>query len=150
MTGGPVDAARRFVDAVAWGEHQRVWDLMAVRGRSLVLEIAGRRGMDAGLVRVLSAGSADPAERSAFLVDLVKGLRTDLGGTDLDRVEFETGAGAPDISPVDDGHAFVTVLEPSGAGLAALGGRALPVATVELVQAPEGWRVVRLVPQRRT
>lgn len=150
MTDGQIGAAREFVDAVAWGEHQRVWELLAAEGRSLVLEIAGRRGMDADLVRELGSGSADDADRGAFLVDLVNGLRRDLGGTDLDRVEFESGAAAPGMSPKGDDHAFVTVSEPSVADLAALGGRALPVATVELARESHDWRVVRLVPQRRT
>ncbi len=152
MRATGVEEARGFVEAVAWGEHRRVWELLSAEGRRLVLDVAGRRGMDAELVRRLGAGTADEAAWASFLVDLVNGLRTDLRGTDLDHVAYEPGvAPAGGHAPPDDGHAqaWVIVVDPPAASLAALGGVALPVATVELAEEGGTWRVTRLVPQRR-
>ncbi|MDE0805751.1 MAG: hypothetical protein OSA99_20805 [Acidimicrobiales bacterium] len=148
-----VEAARAFVSAVAWGEHERVWSLLSDEGRRTVLRIATRRGMDEGLADRLVSRTADRDERSSFLVDLVNGLRADLGGTDLDHVDFEVGAPAAlDGLAADDGDlewTNVMVVEPPQPGLASLGGVALPVATFSLILDDQGWRVSRVVPQAR-
>ncbi|MGI8937569.1 MAG: hypothetical protein ACR2JF_05010 [Iamia sp.] len=152
MRASEIEEARSFVEAVAWGEHRRVWALLSAEGRRLVLDVAGRRGMDAALVGQLRAGTADEPAWASFLVDLVNGLRMDLRGTDLDHVAYEAAAAPPGGRTAPDGvhaHTWVTIVEPPGASLAALGGIALPVATVELSDEEGTWRVTRLVPQRR-
>ncbi len=134
---GPEETARAFVDAVTWGDHRRVWDLLGVEGRTTVLRIAGNRGMDEALVARLRDGTAADAERDEFLADLVNGLRADLAGNDLDALEYEL-----DASPHEPGRARVVVHSPLPAAL----GGTLPAASVELSYEAGEWRVERLVP----
>lgn len=144
-----IDVARSFVDAVAWGDHERVWELLAREGRQAVLRVALGRGMDDVLASRLREGTATDAEQAAFLSDLVNGLRIDLAGADLDRVEFVGGASVPPgVAEPRPGREYVGVLDPLPLVLGPDAGTGLPVATVELVEEPQGWRVSRLLPQR--
>ena len=139
----PVDTAREFVDAIVWGEHQKVWDLMGVEARTLVLKVASDRGMDEGLVARLRDGTAAAAERDEFLADLVNGLRADLEGNDVDALQYEEDHDAP-----EPGRARVVISVPAAFGL----GGNLPVGSVELAAESSTtgeaeWRIERLVPQ---
>ncbi len=139
----PVDTAREFVDAIVWGEHQKVWDLMGSEARTTVLKVASNRGMDEGLVARLRDGTAAPAERDEFLADLVNGLRADLAGNDLDALEYEE-----DPAPPEPGRARVVISVPVAVGF----GGNLPVGSVELAAESSTtgeaeWRIERLVPQ---
>ncbi len=134
---GPDDTARAFVDAVIWGDHVRVWELLGIEGRTTVLRIAGDRGMDEALVARLRDGTAASAERDEFLADLVNGLRADLAGNDLDALQYEL-----DSAPHEPGRARVVVLAPLPVAL----GGTLPAASVELADEGGTWRVQRLVP----
>ena len=136
-TMGPDDTARAFVDAVIWGDHKLVWDLLGIEGRTTVLRIAGDRGMDEALVARLRDGTAADAERNEFLSDLVNGLRADLAGNDLDALQYEL-----DSAPHEPGRARVVVHAPLPAAL----GGTLPAASVELATEAGEWRVERLVP----
>lgn len=150
MTDSALRVARSFVDAVAWGEHDVVWDLLSSGGRETVLRVASGRGMDRDLAADLGAGRASSADRSRFLIDLVNGLRTDLGDLDLDDVAYERGAVVPvgpEASSLDEGPVeFVTVVHPPAAGLDLLGGPSLPIATIELRRPDDRWLVARIVP----
>ena len=140
--GSPVDAARTFVNAVAWGEHHTVWDLLAEEARKTILRIALTRGMDEAQVTRLAQGTAAATEREEFLTDLVNGLRADLLGVDVDTLEYELDADPP------AGQARVVLTSPFPAALSvATGG--LPAGSVELVQERGAWRVDRLVPAVR-
>ena len=138
-----LDVGREFVDAVVWGEHRKVWDLMGLEARTTVLKVASDRGMDEALVARLRDGTASDAERDEFLMDLVAGLRADLAGNDLDALEYEE-----DEVPPEPGRSRVVILVPVAIGF----GGNLPVASVELAEEsstsgePE-WRIQRLVPQ---
>ncbi|MDQ4070784.1 MAG: hypothetical protein M3203_15140 [Actinomycetota bacterium] len=134
---GPDDIARAFVDAVIWGDHRLVWDLLGIEGRTTVLRIAGNRGMDEALVARLRDGTAADAEKDEFLADLVNGLRADLAGNDLDALEYEL-----DTAPHEPGRARVVVHAPLPPAL----GGTLPAASVELSSEAGEWRVERLVP----
>lgn len=144
----PVDTTRRFIDAVVWGEHRTVWELLGVEARTTVLKVAGNRGMDEALVARLRDGTAGDAERDEFLADLVTGLRADLAGNDLDALEYEE-----DVEPPEPGRARVVISVPVALGL----GGNLPVGSVELATepSPDGsstnggaeWRIERVVPQ---
>ncbi|HEX2275141.1 MAG TPA: hypothetical protein VHG90_14835 [Acidimicrobiales bacterium] len=134
---GPDETARAFVDAVIWGDHKLVWDLLGIEGRTTVLRIAGDRGMDDALVARLRDGTAADAERDEFLADLVNGLRADLAGNDLDALEYEL-----DTAPHEPGRARVVVHSPLPPAL----GGTLPAASVELSSEAGEWRVERLVP----
>lgn len=135
--------AKEFVDAVVWGEHLKVWDLMGLEARTTVLKVASDRGMDEALVARLRDGTASDAEREEFLADLINGLRADLAGNDLDALEYEE-----DDTPQEPGRARVVVTVPVAVGF----GGNLPVGSVELaIEASTSgeaeWRVQRLVPQ---
>ena len=138
-----LDVAREFVDAVVWGEHVKVWDLMGLEARTTVLKVASDRGMDEALVARLSDGTASDAEREEFLADLINGLRADLAGNDLDALDYEE-----DETPQEPGRARVVVTVPVAVGF----GGNLPVASVELAteastSGETEWRVQRLMPQ---
>lgn len=140
----PADAAaaavaRRFIDAIAWGEHHTVWDLLSTGGRETVLRIAMTRGMDADLAARLGVGQAAAGERDEFLKDLVNGLRADLVGTDLDSLLYDEDSGSAAQ------RATVVMSAPLVAALGA--GRGLPVGSVELVRDGGGWRVERMRPR---
>jgi len=134
---GPEPVARAFVDAVAWAEHTRVWELLSASARLAVLGVAGRRGMDPLLAARLREGTAGDGERDEFLADLLQGIRVDLRGIDLGTVrcvEVDPSAGP-------EGSAVVTLLEDVAPAM----GGPVPVGTVELVVEPGGrWAVARV------
>ncbi len=133
----PVATARAFVAAVAWGEHHKVWEMLSSGGRSVVLRVASKRGMDEAMVARLRDGTAASSEREQFLTDLVNGLRADLEGNNLEGLDFE-----PDPAP-EPGRSRVILVAPMPAGLSA----GLPVGSVELTDEGDGWRVERLLPR---
>jgi hypothetical protein len=138
MTTSAIDTAREFVDAVVWGEHNKVWALMGLEARTTVLKVASDRGMDEGLVARLRDGTASDAERDEFLADLINGLRADLAGNDLDALVYEE-----DPDPPEPDRARVVILVPVAIGF----GGNLPVGSVELATEEAEWRIQRLVPQ---
>ena len=133
----PDETARTFVDAVVWGEHNLVWDLLGLEARTTVLKVAVNRGMDEALAARLRDGTASGPEREEFLADLVNGLRNDLAGNDLDNLEYEL-----DTSPNEPGRARVVVQAP----LNPLLGGYLPAASVDLADEAGQWKVERLLP----
>ncbi|MBA2280416.1 MAG: hypothetical protein M3527_01375 [Actinomycetota bacterium] len=139
MTGGAVEIARRFVGAIAWGEHRTVWELLSGEGRSAVLRVATRRGMDESLSARLRDAQATRTEEETFLTDLLNGLRADLAGTDLDALEFDVEPG-----PAEPDRERITLIAPVAA---AIGVPGLPVGTIELAQCDDGWLVDRLLPR---
>jgi hypothetical protein len=139
---GPQEAAKAFVDAVAWGEHHRIWDLLSTEGQRIVLRVGANLGMDEALVARLREGTAATAEREEFLTDLVSGLRADLAGNDLDAVEAERDP--DDLETPGPGKARVLLVVPTPAVLNLPG---LPVATVEMSDEDGQWRVDRLMPR---
>ncbi len=134
-----VETTKMFVDAVTWGDHQRVWELLSAEGQATVLKVAVSHGMDEGSAERLRDGSASAAERNKFLVDLLYGLRNDLQGNDVDDLDYES-----DTDPAEASRARVTVLARIPAEL----GAGLPVGSAELSHDGERWRVERLVPRR--
>lgn len=135
---GPGATARGFVEAITWGEHGKIWELLGIEARTTVFKVATARGMDDGLVARLRDGTASGGEREEFLADLVNGLRADLAGNDLDALEYEL-----DTEPQEEGRARVVLNIP----LPAAFGGYLPVGSVELATEDGNWRVARLVPQ---
>jgi hypothetical protein len=134
--------ARGFVDAVAWGEHLRVWEILGPEGKATVLKVAAARGMEPALAARLTDGTAAVPERDEFLADLVNGLRADLAGCDLDVLQYA-------VDPQIAGPGRVRVL--LTAPLPAIGAEvALPVGWIELVQHGGKWQVERLSPRTTT
>ncbi|MBW3611854.1 MAG: hypothetical protein KY438_10060 [Actinobacteria bacterium] len=141
-TPSPEQVAKSFVDAVAWGEHHAVWELLSTEGRTLVLRLGATRGMDQALAARLRDGTAATAEREEFLTHLVNGLRADLAGNDLDAAEAEVDAAG--VEAATPGTARVLLVSPLPEVLALPG---LPFASVELTQEASGWRIDRLIPR---
>ena len=139
--GGPVEdampVAEDFIDAVVWGDHGKVWELIGSAGRAEVLDVATKRGMDEGLAARLAADNGSPSETREFLADLVNGLRSELAGNDMDNVTFEV-----DEAESNPGRAAIKMFVP----LHKLLGGTLPIGTVFLVPENAGWRVERLIP----
>lgn len=136
MTGTALDVARQFVTAVAWGEHRTVWDLLGHEGRTAIIRVATRRGMDDALAARLRDGIATATEEDVFLTDLINGMRADFASTDLDELHLEDEPG-----PQEPGRARVVLVAPVAA---ALGLPGLPVGSVELAEEDGGWRVQRV------
>ncbi len=134
----PVEVAREFVDAITWGDHNKVWDFFGLEARTAVLKVAANRGMDEGLSARLRDGTASDAERDEFLADLVNGLRADMAGNDLDTLTFEL-----DTELQEPGRARVVVNSPIPPPM----GGYLPAASVELADEGGEWKIVRLLPQ---
>lgn len=135
---GPLDVARAFVTAIAWGEHRRVWDLLGSDARRTVLRVAVKRGMDETLAARLGDQTASAKESDAFLADLVNGLRADLAGTDLDSVGYQDDPIGP-----EGGQAWILLTSPMPEIL----GGDVPVGTVALTDEGGRWRVERLSPR---
>ncbi len=85
--GSPHSTAAAFLDAIVWGEHHRVWELLGPEAREHALAIAARRGMDAVAAARARQGTWEVEESDRFLTALVRGLRVDLVGTDINTVE---------------------------------------------------------------
>ena len=135
---GAISAARVFIEAIAWGEHRRVWDLLGPEGRKTVLRVAVKNGMDEALAARLRSGTAGSAESEEFLGELLNGLRADLAGNDLDTLEYSEDGG-------HDGETVRVLLTAPVPPL--LGPVGLPVGSVELAELDGQWRVERLTPR---
>lgn len=135
---GATDAARAFVEAIAWGEHRRVWELLAPEGRKTVLRVAVRNGMDEALAARLRDGTAGPGESEEFLAELLNGLRADLAGNDLDNLEYSADGDQ------EEGRVRVQLTAPVPPLLGPVG---LPVGSVELARHEGAWLVERLTPR---
>lgn len=83
--------ARRFLDAVVWGEHLVVWEMLSPTGREHVLAAGERRGLDPLQAQRIRLGTSPPQERDTFLSGLVHGLRVDFALVPLE-----------DVQPTDD------------------------------------------------
>ncbi len=134
----PTRAARTFVEAIAWGEHRKVWELLGPEGRKTVLRVAVKNGMDEALAARLRDGTAGPAESEEFLAELLNGLRADLAGNDLDTLEYS----ADDDDRTDHVRVLLTAPVPP-----LLGPVGLPVGSLELARHDGQWLVERLTPR---
>lgn len=79
--------ARRFLDAIVWGEHLVVWEMLSPTGREHVLAAGERRGLDPMQAQRIRLGTSPPEERDTFLSGLVHGLRVDFALVPLDTVQ---------------------------------------------------------------
>lgn len=140
MAATPGEAAKVFVEAVIWGEHHVVWDMLSSEAQRVVMSIATSRGMPEPLAGRLRDGTATEAELDQFRSDLVNGFRADLMGTDVDTLEYEVEEAlfAPGTARV---VLVVPVPDPRlGSGL--------PTASLELRQeGGDAWRVERMIPR---
>ncbi len=79
--------ARRFLDAIVWGEHLVVWEMLSPAGREHVLAAGARRGLDPLQAQRIRLGTSPIDERDAFLSGVVHGLRVDFSMVPLEEVE---------------------------------------------------------------
>lgn len=128
----PEGVVRRFVDAVIWGEHVIVWDLLGASLRARLLRIAVDRGMDEALAARLREGTAGVRERDLFLSDLVNGLRADLEGSDLDTLEVRPDPLSASGNTTSHVHVVSALPPPLGD---------LPVGSYELQTQDGKWRI---------
>jgi len=139
MAATPAEAARTFVQAVAWGEHHVVWEMLSAEAQRVVMGIASSRGMPEPLAARLRDGTATQAEIDQFRGDLVNGFRADLLGNDVDTFEYDV-----EEALLEPGTARVILLVPVPDPVLGAG---LPAASLEMRQADGDWRVERLVPR---
>ena len=136
----PAEAADRFLRAVVWGEHTRLWALLSPEGRAAALSVAVDNGMDRVVAGRIRDGLADPVEFDDFLRQLLVGLRRDMRSVDLENVNV---AGEPRPGS-EDGSVIVELATPS----ALPGTEAWPAGRLVLSCGPEGdWGVDRLEPR---
>ncbi|MEO5678177.1 MAG: hypothetical protein ABIS47_00750 [Acidimicrobiales bacterium] len=139
MAADQAETARTFVQAVAWGEHHVVWDMLGSEAQRVVMGIATNRGMPEPLAARLRDGTATTAELDQFRGDLVNGFRADLLGVDVDTLEYDV-----DPAPLEEGTSRVVLVVPVPDPVLGAG---LPAASLELRQEDGAWRVERLIPR---
>lgn len=128
--------ARRFLDAVVWGEHLVVWDLLSPLGREHVLAAGERRGLDPMQAQRIRLGTSPLEERDAFLSGLVHGLRIDFALVPLEDVRP-----TDDILERQDGAVEVPLECP-----ASFGADGWSAGTLVLSHHEEKWLVDRVQP----
>lgn len=136
MSDGPAEVAGRFLQAIVWGEHVAVWEMLSPAGREAVLAAGERRGLDPLQAQRLRLGTSPHVERDTFLTGLVRGLRVDFAN-----VAIEETRPVDDGVPLDDGSVEVALECPASFGS---GGWA--AGTVVLSQHRGAWLVDRLAP----
>lgn len=137
MGADPQETARTFVQAVAWGEHHLVWDMLSSEAHRVVMGIATSRGMPEPLAARLRDGTATQAELDQFRADLVNGFRADLLTVDVDTLEYDL---VEDVLEPDTARVVLMVPVPDP-----LLGAGLPAASLELRQEADEWRIERLI-----
>jgi len=140
--GGPTfgenaaSVADRFIQAIVWGEHVVVWDLLSEAGREHVLEAGARRGLDPLQAQRIRQGTSPQEESDAFLTGLVHGLRVDFAAVPLGDVRAEDPAPPEDAQSVE-----VSLHCPAAFGEAAWAAGSLLLSCVD-----DTWRVDRVRP----
>ena len=147
-----LEVVRSFVDAIVWGEHLRVWELFSPDAREHVLRAASRKGLDAVAAERARQETWSRGEADAFLTLLLRGLRVDLSGADLDRilvcdrpVRLDDGSLRFDLEDPSD-------LPPSVTGGASWAAGAVVVERIGTsISLPTStWRVTRLIARPAT
>lgn len=132
----PAAVADRFIQAIVWGEHVVVWDLLSEAGREHVLEAGARRGLDPLHAQRIRQGTSPQDEADAFLTGLVHGLRVDFAAVPLGDVRAEESAVPADADSVE-----VALQCP-----AAFGQQAWAAGSLLLSRSEDTWRVDRVRP----
>ncbi len=136
-----VDIARRFLEAIVWGKHLTVWELLSPDGREVVLEAGARRGLDAVQAARIRQGTSEPEEQDAFLTGLLHGLRVDFSS-----VELETVAPLSDVVELADGRVEVSLECPASFGSAGWAAGSMVVSEQRSLEGVASWLVDRVNP----
>ena len=134
--GDPAAIADRFIQAIVWGEHVVVWDMLSEAGREYVLAAGGRRGLDPLQAQRIRQGTSPQEELDLFLTGLVHGLRVDFAAVPLDDVRAEN----PAIQPKDQA-VEVPLLCP-----ATFGDERWAAGSIQLSRVDETWLIDRVNP----
>ncbi len=132
----PASVADRFIQAIVWGEHIVVWDMLSEAGREHVLEAGSRRGLDPLQAQRIRQGTSPQDELDAFLTGLVHGLRVDFAAVPLGDVRAEEPTVPDGDEPVE-----VALHCP-----AAFGEGSWAAGSVVLSRFDDTWRVDRVHP----
>lgn len=136
--GEPAAIAGAFIDAIAWGEHTTVWELLSGTGRSVALAVAQANGLDRVVAGRIRDRLANPVELEDFLAQLLGGLRHDLRSVDVGEIRIGTCATAPDGATATVELAVPSLLP---------GTDSWPAGSIVLSDDGSGtWRVDRLEP----
>ena len=134
--------ARSFIDAIVWGEHHRVWELLSTTAREQVLASATRRGMDAVASERARQGTWSIEERDDFLSSLIRGLRVDLSGVDIGDIYV-----VDDVELLSDGGVRVVLESATLLPSSLTGGHGWAAGAIVLEALNGAWQVRRLVPR---
>ena len=133
---GPAAVADRFIQAIAWGEHVVVWEMLSEAGREHVLEAGARRGLDPLQAQRIRQGTSPQEELDGFLTGLVHGLRVDFAAVPIDEVRAKESA-------VPEGPESVEVALECPASF---GDGFWAAGSIELSLSEDTWRVDRVHP----
>ncbi len=133
----PADVAGRFLHAVRQRAGADMWAMLSPIARTYVLDLGERIGVPADVIGRMRIDTADEVDRARFLNDVVSGIRADLQGADLDRLEVE-------VFDHDRDRARVGLVQPIGDGVGPPM-PAIPAAWLEMSYSDEGWSIDALV-----
>lgn len=105
----PVDLGRAFLEALRLGDEEGLWQLFSEDARLQILALGDRIGVPADVVARMRLGTALAAERTAFLVDVLEGIRADFSTTDISLL-------VPELAHRDDGRIRVALVQPIDGG----------------------------------
>lgn len=136
MSEGAVAVAGEFLNAILWGEHVRVWEMLSPAGREHVLEAGSRRGLDPLQAQRIRLGTSPVVERDEFLTGLVHGLRVDFSSVSLKDV---VPGGDPTVD--SDGSCEVQLECPATFGSGSWAAGSMILSLID-----NAWRVDRVHP----
>ncbi len=133
-------AVRRFLDAVMWGEHLVVWEMLSPVGREFVLAAGERRGLDPMQAQRIRLSTSSAEERDTFLSGLVHGLRVDFSLVPLEDVQPAS------IVATQDGVVEVLLECPASFGADGWAAGTLVLSHAAHTVSGGGWLVDRVQP----
>lgn len=101
----PVEVGKAFLDALRLGDEEQLWQLFSEDARLQILALGDRIGVPADVVARMRLGTALPDERTAFLADVLEGIRADFSTTDVSML-------VPEDAIRGDGKIRVALVQP--------------------------------------
>ncbi|MGH1491445.1 MAG: hypothetical protein ACRBK7_18945 [Acidimicrobiales bacterium] len=136
-----VEVARSFLEAIVWGQHLTVWELLSSAGRDVVLEAGARRGLDAVQAARLRQGTSPTEEQDKFLTGLVHGLRVDFSSVELEKV-----VPLSDVVELAEGRYEVTLECPASFGEGGWAAGSMEISEQRRADGVTRWLVDRINP----
>lgn len=136
-----VEVARKFLEAIVWGRHLTVWELLSSDGRDVVLEAGARRGLDAVQAARIRQGTSQREEQDAFLTGLLHGLRVDFSSVELEQV-----APLSEVIELADGVCEVVLECPASFGSGGWAAGSMVISERRTADGVSTWLVDRVNP----